>query len=105
MLTQQVMNRFAQPVEISKAAVVPQVVVRGGGGSRTSSSVMERLLTLLLSDKLGVEASDARRREPNLEANKLRTEILEGLKENRQSTPGPGPLDPATTGRSAAKPA
>lgn len=64
---------------------------------------MEGRLTLLLSDKLGVEVSDTRDREPNLQAHKLRTQILEGLKESRQGTPDVAPLKPATSGPAEAK--
>ncbi len=59
-VTQQVMNRFAEAVQQSRVDVVPRVVIGGAGGTATSSGVMEGLLTLLLSDKLGLEVSDAR---------------------------------------------
>ncbi len=52
---------------------------------------MEGLLTLLLSDKLGLEVSAAREREPNPLADQLRAQIRESLKESRQGTPGPAP--------------
>src|SRR4029077_19578525 len=54
-LTQQVMNRFAEAIQISKVDVVPRVVVGGGGadGAHTSGNVMEALLTMLLSEKVG----------------------------------------------------
>jgi uncharacterized membrane protein YqiK len=104
-VTQQVMNRFAEAVQVSKAAVVPQVVVSGGGGTATSSSVMEGLLTLLLSEKLGLEVSDAPQREPNPQADQLRAQIRAGLKESRQGTPGPVPPAPAPADPSEGKPA
>ena len=58
-VTQQVMNRFAEAVQQSRVDVVPRVVVSGGGGENgaTGSSIMEGLLTLLLSDKLGLEVN------------------------------------------------
>jgi len=90
-VTQQVMSRFAEAVQQSKVDVVPRVVVGGAGGTATSSSVMEGLLTLLLSDKLGLEVSAAREREPNPQADQLRAQIRESLKESRQGTPGPAP--------------
>jgi len=88
-VTQQVMNRFAEAIEQSRVDVVPRVVVGGAGGTATSSSVMEGLLTLLLSDKLGLEVSAAREREPNPQADQLRAQIRENLKESRQGTTGP----------------
>ena len=82
------MNRFAEAVQQSKVDVVPRVVI-GTGGTATGSGVMEGLLTLLLSDKLGMEVSGARQREPNPQADQLRAQIREGLKESRQGEPGP----------------
>src|SRR5947208_1827418 len=54
-LTQQVMNRFAEAIQASRVDVVPRVVVGGGGngGSPATGSVMEALLTMLLSEKVG----------------------------------------------------
>jgi hypothetical protein len=94
-VTQQVMSRWAEAVQQSKAPVVPQVVVSGGGGTATSSSVMEGLLTLLLSEKLGLEVSGSPQREPNAQADQLRAQIREGLKESRQGAPGPAQTEPS----------
>jgi uncharacterized membrane protein YqiK len=93
-VTQQVMNRWAEAVQGSKVDVVPQVLVNGGGGSATSSSVMEGLLTLLLSEKVGLEVSGSRQREPNPQADLLRAQIIESLKESRQGAPAPAPARP-----------
>ena len=82
---------------------MPRVVVGGAGGTATSSGVMEGLLTLLLSDKLGMEVRDIGQREPNPEADQLRAQIRESLKESRQVTSEP--LPPAPAGPSAKKPA
>jgi hypothetical protein len=41
--------------------------------------VMEGLLTLLLSEQLGLEVSGARPREPNPQADQLRAQIRDGL--------------------------
>jgi uncharacterized membrane protein YqiK len=104
-VTQQVMSRWAEAVQQSKVDVVPQVVVSGGGGTATSSSVMEGLLTLLLSEKVGVEVSGSRQREPNPQADALRAQIIESLKESRQGAPGPVPPAPAPSGPPEGKPA
>ena len=61
-LTQQVMNRFAEAIQISRVDVVPKIVVGGGGvnggtgtgGGSNGGNVMETLLTLLLSEKMGL---------------------------------------------------
>ena len=52
------MNRFAEAIEKAGVNVVPQVVVGGGGNGTTSSgNLMEGLLAMLLSDKLGVQVN------------------------------------------------
>jgi uncharacterized membrane protein YqiK len=104
-VTQQVMSRWAEAVQQSKAPVVPQVVVSGAGGGATSSSVMEGLLTLLLSEKLGMEVTGSPQREPNPLADQLRAQIREGLKESRQGETGPVPPAPAPSGPPEGKPA
>ncbi len=54
-LTQQVMERFATAVEHSGADLVPRVVMNGGGsaGSSGSPNMIEALLGMLMSEKLG----------------------------------------------------
>jgi uncharacterized membrane protein YqiK len=57
-LTQQVLNRFAQAIETARVDVVPKILIGGekdGQGGGANGNVMEALLTLLLSDKLGVD--------------------------------------------------
>jgi uncharacterized membrane protein YqiK len=63
-VTQQVLNRFAEAIQQSGVDVVPRVVVSGGGkdeqgGSSTSSSIMEGLLTMLLSERFGAMAKES----------------------------------------------
>jgi hypothetical protein len=64
-VAQQVMVKFAEAIEKSRVDVVPKIVVGGGGasaggngiaGATGGSSLVEALLAILLSDKLG-EAS------------------------------------------------
>jgi uncharacterized membrane protein YqiK len=62
-VTQQVLNRFAEAIQQSGVDVVPRVVVSGGGNaeggnSSTSSSIMEGLLTMLLSERFGAMANE-----------------------------------------------
>ena len=67
--------------------VVPRVVVNGGGDGdqkgMAGSNLMEGLLTLLLSDKLGVQVTGDREREPNPDADRLRDEIRKNLMEKK----------------------
>jgi uncharacterized membrane protein YqiK len=63
-VTQQVLNRFAEAIQQSGVDVVPRVVVSGGGkdeqgNSSTSSSIMEGLLTMLLSERFGAMAKES----------------------------------------------
>ena len=98
-VTQQVMTRFAEAVQAARVDVVPRVVVNGGGSGdnkgMAGSNLMEGLLTLLLSDKLGVDVK-GEKREPNPEADRLREEIRKSLAEKREDAPTqPGPATPA----------
>ena len=59
-LTQQVMNRFAEAIQVSQVDVVPKIVIGGqggkDGGSPMTGNVMEALLTLMMSERLGGDA-------------------------------------------------
>ena len=58
-LARQVAERFAEALETSGVDVVPKVQITGAGGDGGQGGVMQALLTLLMSEKLGlaVEAS------------------------------------------------
>lgn len=76
-VTQDVMKNFTDAIAQSKIDIVPRIVMGGGangGAGGTNGSVMETLLTMLLSDKLG-EGSvvSEKSKSPELEA--LRTKI------------------------------
>ncbi len=88
-VVQQVMNRFAEAVQQSRVDVVPRVVVGGNGkdGGVAGSNIMEGLLTLLLSDRMGLQAGGEVQREHSPEAERLRGLIREGLAANRQGPP------------------
>jgi uncharacterized membrane protein YqiK len=114
-VTQQVMNRFAEAVQQSRVDVVPRVVVSGGDGqgSAAGSNIMEGLLTLLLSDKLGLEVTAKTGKEPSPEAERLRNEIRQGLTEKRtdgkpgensQSTAPAAPAVPPAAPKGPASP-
>ncbi|HWQ47140.1 MAG TPA: SPFH domain-containing protein [Longilinea sp.] len=80
-LTQQVMTRFAEAIQQSQVDVVPRVVVgnSSGEGGNSTGSVMEGLLTMLLSDKLGIETKTGDKRKPTAEVEKLRQEIHKSI--------------------------
>jgi uncharacterized membrane protein YqiK len=80
-LTQQVMNRFAEAVEHAHIDVVPKILIGGqsgangaGGGAMGTGNVLEGLLAILLSEKIGIEAS-ATATPPSREAEALRSEM------------------------------
>lgn len=84
-LTQQVMSRFAEAIQAAKVDVVPKIMIQGSGGSRPEgesgsspnlgSNVMEGLLTLLLSEKMGLEVTELQQK-LSPEAEKIKREVL-----------------------------
>lgn len=87
-VTQQVLNRFAEAIQQSKVDVVPRIMVAGGGtgegGSTTSGSIMEALLTMLLSEKYSALSGESQSpRSP--EANAMRQQIYESMKKSVSS--------------------
>jgi uncharacterized membrane protein YqiK len=62
-LTQQVLNRFAEAIQNSGVDVVPKILIGGrngqDGGGPMTGNVMEALLTLMLSERLGTDVVPA----------------------------------------------
>jgi uncharacterized membrane protein YqiK len=94
-VTQQVMSRFAEAIQQAQVEVVPRVVINSGngggsdgqgGGPTTGSSIMEGLLTMLLSDKLGVQVTGDAKRERSPEAARLRDSIRASMAEKPADT-------------------
>jgi uncharacterized membrane protein YqiK len=88
-LTQQVMNRFSEAIQISGVDVVPRVVVGGGGhdgngdGGTMTGNVMQALLTLLLSEKVGGD-SGAPSTPRSAEVEAIRRQIREEMQDGKQ---------------------
>jgi uncharacterized membrane protein YqiK len=82
-VTQQVLNRFAEAIQQARVDVVPRVLISGqpdGGGN-----LMQGLLALLLSERMGLNASgDQTERSPEVEA--VRNKITQSLNAGKQST-------------------
>lgn len=78
-LTQQVMNRFAEAIEHSRVDVVPKVVIGASGDGKTSGSVMEALLTMLLSERMGISNVMTNDSPPNPEAERMRQQIRQDM--------------------------
>jgi uncharacterized membrane protein YqiK len=90
-VTQQVLNRFSEAIQASGVDVVPRVVVSGGGkgegeGGSSTSSIMEALLTMLLSDRFGALAKETERAPRSPEAEALREQIRKDM-QNKLSQP------------------
>jgi len=82
------MNRFSEAIQASGVDVVPRVVVGGGGhdgngGGQLTGNVMQALLTLLLSEKMGGDAS-APTTPRSAEAEAVRRQIREGMEDGKQ---------------------
>jgi len=85
-VTQTVLNRFAEAIQQSGVDVVPRVVVGGGdkeGGN--TGSIMEGLLTMLLSDRFGALTNEAQGKRSD-EAEQLRDEIRKSMKNKTNKT-------------------
>ena len=81
-VTQQVLNRFSDAIQQSKVDVVPRIMVSGGGGEggSASGSIMEALLTMLLSDRYSSLAGEASNVDRSPEAEALRQQIYQSMK-------------------------
>jgi uncharacterized membrane protein YqiK len=87
-VTQQVMEKFATAIERAKVDVVPRILIKSGGGGEGAAdtgtgSVIEALMAMLLSDKLGVSVADDTPRSPEVE--ELRKGIRESMKKSSSS--------------------
>jgi uncharacterized membrane protein YqiK len=105
-VTQNVMKNFSDAIATSKVDVVPKIVM-GNGGSGANGSVMETLLALLLSDKLGEAGGslgDAPNKSRTPELESMRTRIRSELLAGHASVPGAGNGAKVTTLPSARLP-
>ncbi len=88
-VTQTVLNRFAEAIQQSGVDVVPRVVVNGGKGDgeggTTNSSIMEALLTMLLSDRFSALANEASQRPRSKRAEALREQIRKDLEKKPEA--------------------
>ena len=86
-LTQQVMNRFAQAIETSRVDVVPKILIGQGqssdGKGAATGNVMEALLAMLLSDKIGAELGASTGTPRNPAADALRTKLMAEIEKKK----------------------
>jgi uncharacterized membrane protein YqiK len=78
-LVQEVMNRFAEAIEKSQVDVVPKIQM---GGSQGSSSLIESLLTLLMTQKVGESMGIATPVAISPQAEAMRAELHKGMQAN-----------------------
>jgi hypothetical protein len=72
---QEVMNRFAEAIEKSQVDVVPKIQMGNQGGA----SVIENLLTLLMTEKLGQSLGIAAPVAISPQAEAVRAELRKGM--------------------------
>ncbi|MEI6181164.1 MAG: SPFH domain-containing protein [Chloroflexales bacterium] len=81
-VTQHVMTRFAEAIERAQIPMVPQVMVGGNGSTGGSgSNLMEGLLAMLLSEKIGVTVGAQSPSPSSPEAERLRAQLKGRLNE------------------------
>ena len=86
-VTQQVLQKFADAIQQSGVDIVPRVLIKGNAeGDTGTGSVIEALMAMLLSEKLGASVTDKGERSPEIEA--LRKQIRDSMKNN------PGEIKP-----------
>ena len=87
-VTQTVLNRFAEAIQQSGVDVVSRVVVSGGGeegASSTSSSIMEGLLTMLLSERFGAMTETSNQQPRSAAAKALREQIYKDMENKSEA--------------------
>ncbi len=79
-VTQQVLQKFAEAIQQSGVDVVPRILIKGSGGEGDTGtgSVIEALMAMLLSEKLGVAVTEQAPRSAEVE--ELQRQIREGMK-------------------------
>ncbi len=78
-VTQQVLQRFADAIQQSGVDIVPRILIKGKseGEDSGTGSVIEGLMAMLLSEKMGVAVNEQAPRSPEIEA--LRQQIRESM--------------------------
>jgi hypothetical protein len=84
-VTQQVLQKVADAIQQSGVDIVPRVLIKGNAeGDTGTGSVIEALMAMLLSEKLGASVTDKGDRSPEIEA--LRKQIRDSMKGNSEET-------------------
>jgi uncharacterized membrane protein YqiK len=92
-LTQQVMNRFAEAIQEARVDVVPRIMMNGQssgeGGNGMGGGLIEGLLAMLMSEKMGasVSANPPAPRDPEVESFRaqVRRDLISGIDGNKST--------------------
>lgn len=77
-ILQEVMSKFTDAIKESGVDIVPKTVVSmGGGQNQSGGNALETLITLILSEKLGVELTS--NKPENEKINKIKEKIMESI--------------------------
>jgi uncharacterized membrane protein YqiK len=89
---QQALDRFSEAIEKAGVDIVPKMVINNGNGSEGSNgsnSAFEGLMSILLSEKLGVNLNANGVNLPNEQVEKIRQNILASLSQSLSSREAP----------------
>jgi uncharacterized membrane protein YqiK len=86
---QQALDRFSEAIEKAGVDIVPKMVINNGNGGEGSgsNSAFEGLMTILLSEKLGVNLSENGVNVPNEQVERIRQNILASLSQSLSEAP------------------
>jgi hypothetical protein len=77
-IMQEVMSKFADAIKQGGIDIVPKTVITmGGGQNQSGGNALETLITLILSEKLGVELTS--NKPENEKINKIKEKIMESI--------------------------
>lgn len=87
-VVQDVMTKFTSAIEKSGIDIVPKTVVSMGGSEQGSSvNVFEMLMSLLVSEKLGVKFNEGNKKTEDPRVKSIKESILKTMEQNADSAP------------------
>lgn len=89
-VTQQVMNRFAEAIQQARVDVVPRVLIGGEQGGN-GGNLMQGLLAMLLSERMGVPLTGERSEARSPEVEALRAQVRQSMQTSTKETPASPP--------------
>lgn len=87
-LTQEIMNKFTTAIEKTGVDLVPKTVINMGGGDGKTANAFELLMSLIISDKLGLDLTkiESEDNKANNEAiDDIRSSIIESIKKKKET--------------------